>query len=63
MLALAAPNLMAKPNTVMFNKVEIKNEQQASQMFGRAKRREFFWGFFIVALLRVNIPIQESLFE
>ena len=38
LLALIAPNLMAKPNTVMFNKVEIKNEKQATQMFGPAER-------------------------
>jgi 5,6,7,8-tetrahydromethanopterin hydro-lyase len=38
LLALIAPNLMTKPNTVMFNKVEIKNEKQATQMFGPAER-------------------------
>jgi 5,6,7,8-tetrahydromethanopterin hydro-lyase len=38
LLALVAPNLMAKPNTVMFNKVEIKDEKQATQMFGPAER-------------------------
>lgn len=38
LLALVAPNLMAKPATVMFNKVEIKNERQATQMFGPAER-------------------------
>ncbi|MGZ8182464.1 MAG: formaldehyde-activating enzyme [Methylobacter sp.] len=38
LLALIAPNLMAKPNTVMFNKVEIKNEKQVNQMFGPAER-------------------------
>ena len=38
LLALVAPNLMAKPATVMFNKVEIKNEKQATQMFGPAQR-------------------------
>jgi 5,6,7,8-tetrahydromethanopterin hydro-lyase len=38
LLALVAPNLMAKPNTVMFNKVEIKNEKQVNQMFGAAER-------------------------
>jgi 5,6,7,8-tetrahydromethanopterin hydro-lyase len=38
LLALVAPNLMAKPNTVMFNKVEIKNAKQATQMFGPAER-------------------------
>ena len=38
LLALVAPNLMAKPHTVLFNKVEIKNEKQATQMFGRAAR-------------------------
>lgn len=38
LLALVAPNLMAKPPTVMFNKVEIKNAKQAIQMFGPAER-------------------------
>lgn len=38
LLALVAPNLMAKPATVMFNKVEIKNGKQAEQMFGPAQR-------------------------
>jgi 5,6,7,8-tetrahydromethanopterin hydro-lyase len=38
LLAVVAPNLMAKPNTVMFNKVTIKNGKQATQMFGPAQR-------------------------
>jgi len=38
LLALIAPNLMARPATVMFNKVEIKSEKQATQMFGPAER-------------------------
>ena len=38
LLALVAPNLMAKPNTVLFNKVELKNEKQVNQMFGAAER-------------------------
>ena len=38
LLALVAPNLMTKPATVMFNKVEIRNEKQANQMFGPAER-------------------------
>ena len=38
LLALVAPNLMAKPNTVLFNKVELKNEKQVNQMFGPAER-------------------------
>lgn len=38
LLALVAPNLMAKPNTVMYNKVEITNGGQATQMFGPAQR-------------------------
>lgn len=38
LLALVAPNLMAKPATVMFNKVEIKTAKQATQMFGPAQR-------------------------
>jgi 5,6,7,8-tetrahydromethanopterin hydro-lyase len=38
LLALVAPNLMAKPYTVMYNKVEITNGDQATQMFGPAQR-------------------------
>lgn len=37
LLALVAPNLPAKPATVMFNKVTIKTEKQAVQMFGPAQ--------------------------
>ena len=37
LLALLAPNLMAKPATVMYNKVDIKNAKQALQMFGAAQ--------------------------
>jgi 5,6,7,8-tetrahydromethanopterin hydro-lyase len=37
LLALIAPNLMAKPATVMFNKVTIKGAKQAVQMFGPAQ--------------------------
>lgn len=38
LLAIIAPNLMVKPNTVMFNKVTIRNGKQAVQMFGPAQR-------------------------
>lgn len=38
LLAVVAPNLLCKPNTVMFNKVTIKNGKQAVQMFGPAQR-------------------------
>lgn len=38
LLALVAPNLPAKPPTVMFNKVEIKDAKQATQLFGPAER-------------------------
>jgi len=38
LLAVVAPNLACKPNTVMFNKVTIKNGKQATQMFGPAQR-------------------------
>lgn len=38
LLAVVAPNLLTKPNTVMFNKVTIKNGKQATQMFGPAQR-------------------------
>ncbi|HSI23909.1 MAG TPA: formaldehyde-activating enzyme [Methylophilaceae bacterium] len=38
LLAVVAPNLMAKPATVMFNKVTIMNGKQAVQMFGPAQR-------------------------
>jgi 5,6,7,8-tetrahydromethanopterin hydro-lyase len=37
LLALIAPNLPCKPNTVMFNKVTIKAAKQAVQMFGPAQ--------------------------
>jgi 5,6,7,8-tetrahydromethanopterin hydro-lyase len=37
LLALVAPNLQCKPNTVMFNKVTIKGAKQAVQMFGPAQ--------------------------
>lgn len=38
LLAVVAPNLMVKPNTVMFNKVTMKKGAQAVQMFGPAQR-------------------------
>jgi 5,6,7,8-tetrahydromethanopterin hydro-lyase len=38
LLAVVAPNLLAKPNTLMFNKVTIKGAKQAVQMFGPAQR-------------------------
>lgn len=38
LLAVATPNLMVKPSTVMFNKVTIKGAKQAVQMFGPAQR-------------------------
>ena len=38
LLAVVAPNLACKPNTVMFNKVTIKGSKQAVQMFGPAQR-------------------------
>ena len=38
LLAVVAPNLLAKPNTMMFNKVTIKGAKQAVQMFGPAQR-------------------------
>ncbi|HEX9279729.1 MAG TPA: formaldehyde-activating enzyme [Gemmatimonadales bacterium] len=37
LLAVVAPNLPAKPDTVLFNKVTIKNAGQAVQMFGPAQ--------------------------
>ncbi len=37
LLALVAPNLATKPNTVLFNKVTIKGAKQAVQMFGPAQ--------------------------
>jgi 5,6,7,8-tetrahydromethanopterin hydro-lyase len=37
LLALIAANLMVKPPTVMFNKVTIKDANQAAQMFGPAQ--------------------------
>ena len=38
LLAVIDPNLMCKPNTVMFNQVTIKSAKQAVQMFGPAQR-------------------------
>src|SRR5580765_6293407 len=37
LLAVVAPNLPCKPNTILFNKVTIKNAKQAVQMFGPAQ--------------------------
>ena len=37
LLAVVAPNLPCKPNTMMFNKVTIKGGAQAVQMFGPAQ--------------------------
>ncbi|CAG9261583.1 formaldehyde-activating enzyme [Paraburkholderia unamae] len=37
LLAVVAPNLLAKPNTILFNKVTIKGARQAVQMFGPAQ--------------------------
>ena len=37
LLAVIAPNLPCKPNTMMFNKVTIKGAAQAVQMFGPAQ--------------------------
>ncbi|MGH8742672.1 MAG: formaldehyde-activating enzyme [Burkholderiales bacterium] len=38
LLAVVAPNLITKPNTILFNKVTIKGAKQAVQMFGPAQR-------------------------
>lgn len=38
LLAVVAPNLACKPNTIMFNKVTMKGATQAVQMFGPAQR-------------------------
>jgi 5,6,7,8-tetrahydromethanopterin hydro-lyase len=37
LLAVIAPNLPCKPNTLLFNKVTIKGAKQAVQMFGPAQ--------------------------
>src|ERR1700741_5394961 len=37
LLAVGAPNLPAKPDTLLFNKVTIKGSKQAVQMFGPAQ--------------------------
>ncbi len=37
LLAVVTPNLLAKPNTILFNKVTIKDARQAVQMFGPAQ--------------------------
>jgi 5,6,7,8-tetrahydromethanopterin hydro-lyase len=38
LLAVVAPNLAVKPNTILYNKVTIKNGKQAVQIFGPAQR-------------------------
>jgi 5,6,7,8-tetrahydromethanopterin hydro-lyase len=38
LLAVIGPNLLCKPNTILFNKVTIKHAKQAVQMFGPAQR-------------------------
>jgi 5,6,7,8-tetrahydromethanopterin hydro-lyase len=37
LLAVIAPNLQCKPNTILYNKVTIKDARQAVQMFGPAQ--------------------------
>src|SRR6187401_2323913 len=37
LLAVVAPNLPTRPNTILFNKVTIKGAKQAVQMFGPAQ--------------------------
>ena len=37
LLAVIGPNLLTKPNTILFNKVTIKGAKQAVQMFGPAQ--------------------------
>jgi 5,6,7,8-tetrahydromethanopterin hydro-lyase len=37
LLAIVAPNLATKPDTVITNKVDIKGEKQAAQLFGPAQ--------------------------
>ena len=37
LLAVVSPNLPAKPDTILFNKVTIKGAKQAVQMFGPAQ--------------------------
>ena len=37
LLAVIAPNLLCKPNTILYNKVTIKDARQAVQMFGPAQ--------------------------
>ena len=37
LLAVIAPNLPTKPNTILYNKVTIKSAKQAVQMFGPAQ--------------------------
>jgi len=38
LMAIVAPNLACKPNTILYNKVTIKGAKQAVQMFGPAQR-------------------------
>src|SRR2546422_811538 len=44
LLAVVTPNLPAKPDTLLFNKVTIKNATQAVQMFGTWQRPGRQWG-------------------
>jgi 5,6,7,8-tetrahydromethanopterin hydro-lyase len=37
LLAVVEPNLLCKPNTILYNKVTIKGAEQAVQMFGPAQ--------------------------
>lgn len=58
LLAIVAPNMMVKPNTVMFNKVTLKNTKQSMQMFGPAQR-----GIAMAVMDSVangTIPVEEA---
>ena len=51
LLAVVSPNLPAKPDTLLFNKVTIKGAKQAVQMFGPAQAAvaPSRWGWSSVA--------------
>src|ERR1700751_1618252 len=58
LLAVVAPNLLTKPNTVLFNKVTIKGAKQAVQMFGPAQHAVAMAGSDSVA--EGVIPAEEA---
>ena len=58
LLAVVAPNLPCKPNTMMFNKVTIKGAKQAVQMFGPAQRGVAMAVADCVELVAAGLPLR-----